>query len=151
MLRYGAYEAHRRLAQDGITVLETPDDLRDEAALKQWSRGVCQARLAIAYDRWRTEAMMCAQLSQTDGAVVFDEFLVPCAFGLFIHGEPQADDHVRLSDSAQTGRRGTRHQSALRFVKAVRDSFAIVLSHDGGVTILRHGVDGQVTSRQVQM
>ena len=55
------------------------------------------------------------------------------------------DEIGRELNPADVGRnRGSRHQSAMSFARRVQNSFAFVISQDGGVTAFHNRGDGSV-------
>ncbi len=90
-----------------------------------------------------------AHLSGVDGAIVMDYSCKVVAFNAIIDKslgdvvicelvDPQG--HV-LNETTQMNGRGSRHQSALSYAKRVPNSFAFVISQDGGVSAF-HNPDG---------
>lgn len=83
------------------------------------------------YMRGRLRSMITgiAALSQTDGAVVFDEHLCAIGAGVFLKASASA---ISLG--------GARRRSAESFVSANAGSVALVISQDGDVALFQHGV-----------
>jgi hypothetical protein len=82
-----------------------------------------------------------ARLAAIDGAVVLTSDLDVLGFGAMIKVEavpevylasalPEQVDRIRIEDVG-----GTRHQSAVRFVGQHRESVALVISHDGHLSL----------------
>jgi hypothetical protein len=93
-----------------------------------------------------------ATLAGMDGAIVMDHGCNVVAFNAIIsktakrsRGARVVDEIGRkLSEKAIVGERGSRHQSALAYVKRVPNSFAFVISQDGGVSAFHNQGDGTV-------
>jgi hypothetical protein len=90
-----------------------------------------------------------ANLAGMDGAIVMDFACNVVAFNAIIDrgagGEPArlVDEIDRTQDPAVVGEnRGSRHQSAMSFARRVLNSFAFVISQDGGVTAFHNRGDG---------
>jgi hypothetical protein len=93
----------------------------------------------------RAALMRVAPYASVDGAVVITRSLEVLGFGakivvpadavneVLIAGPQASVSREDLQPIAQTG--GTRHQSAARFVGATRDCVAIVISHDGHISL----------------
>jgi hypothetical protein len=85
-----------------------------------------------------------------DGAIVMDYGCNVLAFNAIVSrdakgGHPAilVDGIDRPLDAAEIGsNRGSRHQSALSFARRVPNSFAFVISQDGGVTAFHNRGDG---------
>ncbi len=90
-----------------------------------------------------------AYLSGVDGAIVMDYSCKVAAFNAII--DKSSGGHVTselvntggqvLKESSLMSGKGSRHQSALSYAKRVPNSFAFVISQDGGVSAF-HNPDG---------
>jgi hypothetical protein len=128
--------AQRRTAIDArmLAMLERADvaeDVKDTA------------RAALAQANWHPEAVLrpVARLAAVDGAVVLTTDLCVLGFGAMISTQsvpevhlvrPEPDEPLRI-DIEEAG--GARHQSAIRFVGHHRGSAALVISHDGHLSL----------------
>jgi hypothetical protein len=91
-----------------------------------------------------------ANLAGMDGAIVMDFACNVLAFNAIISRDAEGANLARLVDEinrtldpAEVGRnRGSRHQSATSFARRVPNSFAFVISQDGGVTAFHNRGDG---------
>ncbi len=91
-----------------------------------------------------------ARLAGMDGAIVMDHGCNVVAFNAIISRDAEGAAPARLVDvigrslkPAEVGRnRGSRHQSAMSFARRVPNSFAFVISQDGGVTAFHNRGDG---------
>jgi hypothetical protein len=108
---------------------------------------------AFSQVSWHPETVLrpIARLAAVDGAVVLTDDLQIVGFGAMISVEPDPDvyrvtawpEHVDSVHIEEAG--GARHQSAVRFVGQHRDSIALVISHDGHLSLAHwsdtyHGV-----------
>jgi hypothetical protein len=90
-------------------------------------------------------AHLVADLTRVDGAVLLTDSLEILGFGVEIAGElPEVSRVARAHDLdattrtwVRTDRVGTRHRSAYRLCRAVRDALAVVVSQDGGLRFIR--------------
>jgi hypothetical protein len=141
MLDVVGWDTHRSLARRGITILPLNAQFQSAAGLQVWADEIGGVRFDTAVRRWHEDVKRCAQLTQTDGAVIFDPLLSPRAFGVkFLVTEPGT---LPEAFRQLVGRRGMRHQSAASIVNAVPGSLAIVVSQDGGVTGFAHSSSGE--------
>lgn len=93
-----------------------------------------------------------AALAAVDGAVVMTSGLELLGFGGEISGNLEEVSEVARAldleatrrEWSRTDRVGTRHRSAYRLCRAVRDAIAAVISRDGGLELVRWH-DGAVT------
>jgi hypothetical protein len=93
-----------------------------------------------------------AHLAGIDGAIVMDYGCNVVAFNAIISRDAEDVAPARLvvenddqPDPAEVERnRGSRHQSAMSFARRVPDSFAFVISQDGGITAFHNRGDGTV-------
>jgi hypothetical protein len=93
-----------------------------------------------------------AHLAGMDGAIVMDFGCNVVAFNAMISKDAEGTDQARLVDEIGRGlayedvvrNRGSRHQSALAYAMRVRDSFAFIISQDGGVSAFHNRGDGTV-------
>lgn len=92
-------------------------------------------------------------LAGMDGAIVMDYMCNVTAFNAIIaKASTKANTPLRLVDqdgnelveSEVVGNRGSRHQSALAYIRRVVDSFAFVISQDGAVSAFHNNGDGAV-------
>ena len=93
-----------------------------------------------------------SQLAGMDGAIVMDYACNVVAFNAIIARNPVGATQASLVD--RNGReipeaqviknRGSRHQSALSYVRRVPDSFVFAISQDGGVSAFHNRGDGTV-------
>jgi hypothetical protein len=85
-----------------------------------------------------------------DGAIVLTYDCKVAAFNsiiarLEVSGPRLVNEHGRnLRRDDLVGKRGSRHQSALSYALAVPNSFAFVISQDGGISGFQNSVDGTV-------
>jgi hypothetical protein len=109
--------------------------------------------LSIASDTTKLENCIesIANLTGVDGAIVLDYACGVAAFNAII-ARPTATQSLRLVD--QIGRdlrsedilrnKGARHQSALAYALQVPNSFAFVISQDGGISGFHNPANGTV-------
>jgi hypothetical protein len=98
---------------------------------------------AVSQLHWHPEVVLrpVARLAAVDGAVVMTEDLDILGFGAMISVGATPDVHlvtpwperVERIDIEEVG--GARHQSAVRFVGKHRESLALVVSHDGHLSL----------------
>ncbi|HEY4183621.1 MAG TPA: hypothetical protein VGP07_01070 [Polyangia bacterium] len=85
-----------------------------------------------------------AGLAAIDGAVVLDKRFTLLGFGAEVSSEPLAPPRIWRALDNEGGQRelnavedvGTRHRAAYRFVQQHPRGLAIVISHDGGVSVV---------------
>jgi len=119
------------------TVMRASDDVSDELVrliLKRLTSSVWEESECVRRS---------ARFAAADGAIVMTKALKIVGFGAKISAEavvpsvcfyrPDTEAHERIS-LERCG--GTRHQSAVRFVNAVRDAVALVISQDRHVSLL---------------
>jgi sensor domain DACNV-containing protein len=102
-------------------------------------------------------AHLVADLTRVDGAVIMTDCLEVLGFGVEIAGElPEVRRVARAHDLegierewVRTDRVGTRHGSAYRLCRAVRDALALVVSQDGGLRFIRWHDDGVTYWEQI--
>jgi hypothetical protein len=100
-------------------------------------------RAAFSQLNWHPEVVLrpIARLAAVDGAVVVTADLDVLGFGAMINVGSVPDvylmtpwpEHVNRIDIEAAG--GSRHQSAVRFVGKHRESIALVISHDGHLSL----------------
>ncbi len=98
------------------------------------------------------KAHLLAELTLVDGAVVLNRRFELLGFGAEISGGLDNVTTVQRAHDIEgvnrepisVGEVGTRHRSAYRLCKALRDALAVVVSQDGQVRFVRW-LDGQVT------
>jgi hypothetical protein len=93
-----------------------------------------------------------AHLAGLDGAIVMDYACKVAAFNAIIDRSAAGEAASRMMDQHLLQRRredilrnrGSRHQSALFYVERVPNSFAFVISQEGGVSAFHNPADGSV-------
>jgi hypothetical protein len=93
-----------------------------------------------------------AHLAGVDGVIVMDYACKVAAFNAIIDRSASGQTPCRLLDQHRLERerddilrnRGSRHQSALSYAMVVPNSFAFVISQDGGVSAFHNPADGTV-------
>jgi len=110
--------------------------------------------LTVASDTARLEKCIdsIAHLAGMDGAIVLTYDCKVAAFNAIIARSEAGADSCRLVDQHDIERprdvilrhRGSRHQSALSYAVNVPDSFAFVISQDGGISAFHNPGDGRV-------
>jgi hypothetical protein len=109
--------------------------------------------LAVASDTAMLENCIesIAHLAGMDGAIVLNYACKVAAFNAIIARSPGGvepnlvDQHGRvLRRDGVVGSRGSRHQSTLSYAMNVPNSFAFVISQDGGITAFHNPDNGTV-------
>jgi hypothetical protein len=93
-----------------------------------------------------------ARLAGMDGAIVLDHCCAVLAFNAIISKNPPETTLAQVVDPIDreiptdelARHRGSRHQSAVAFVRRVPHSFAFVISQDGGVSAFHNQGNGKV-------
>lgn len=137
-------------AGSGATLLMVPDghEVTGVGSIKHRARDTSTTHLGKAFDGELAEQAVCAsaRLALIDGALIVNENAVPTAAGVMISTTADADQVVDIFDPLHREAPphpikfnefvgGARHRSALSFCSANPGAVALVVSHDGVMSI----------------
>jgi hypothetical protein len=134
-----------------VWVLSSEEDRPPNIRIKYPTPGVLSMVLLQhipEQDKRRKWAQMLGQLSAVDGPVLIDRGARVLGFGAFIDLESNFEV-IRQSSFGRTATinaeevGGGRHRAGVNFCRTTAPSLAVVVSEDGGVTLIRRPLGGE--------